>query len=437
MKKYCSARKFLLSLSIASCATFLSSPSSAWDPVQDALTTTAKFKMDFRMRYEEVDDASPLENADATTLRSRLSYESGAYQDFTVGLEMDDVTRLESGQQYNDGVNGKIKYSQIIDPDNTEVNQAWINYAGIPKTNAKLGRQRIVLDNERFVGASAFRQNEQTYDALSFANKSLAGTTLYYAKIDNINTIFGPDNDTQGEYDTDINLFNLKYEGIPGLTLSGYAYLMDYTDDENINALAYSNDTYGVRLSGKKSFGDEALKYALEYATQSDAYDNPVEYSADYYLTEVSYGNPTITGKIGYEVLGADDSANFHTTGKSTSKGFQTPLGTLHKFQGWADQFLGGGSGNISTGIEDQYIGLDGLAYGLNWIVAYHQFNAYNSTAAVDTLGDEWNASVEKKWGNYSVSLAYAAYNAQDSENLAPIKIYDKDKLWLTMQASF
>src|SRR6478735_9392300 len=138
----------------------------AWDPVQDALTTTAKLKLDFRMRYEEIDDESPLENADATTLRTRLSYESGAYQDFTVGLEMDDVARLDSGQQYNDGVNGRAKYSPIIDPDGTEVNQAWINYAGIPKTNAKLGRQRIALDNERFVGAASFRQNEQTFDSI-------------------------------------------------------------------------------------------------------------------------------------------------------------------------------------------------------------------------------------------------------------------------------
>ena len=436
MKKYRSASKVLLMSSVVSCATLLSSPSNAWDPVQDALTTTAKFKLDFRMRYEEVDDASKLENADAATLRSRLSYESGAFENFTVGLEMDDVTRLDSGQQYNDGVNGRIKYSPIIDPDNTEVNQAWINYAGIPKTNAKLGRQRITLDNERFVGASAFRQNEQTYDSFSVSNKSLPNTTLYFANIANVNTVFGPDNDKQGEYDTDTNLFNLKYEGIPGLTLSGYAYLMDYTDDENAAAFLYSNDTYGVRAAGKHGFGDETLKYALEYAQQSDAYDNPINYSADYYLGEISYGNPSITGKIGYEVLGADDSANFDATGKSTKAGFQTPLGTLHKFQGWADQFLGGGTGNIPTGIADQYIGLEGLAFGLNWIVMYHQFDPYNSTASVDNLGNEWDASVEMKWGNYGVSLAYAAYNAEDSENL-PVGIYDKEKLWLTLQASF
>ncbi|HSC76042.1 MAG TPA: alginate export family protein [Pseudomonadales bacterium] len=408
----------------------------AWDPVQDALTTTAKLKLDFRMRYEEVDDESPLKNADATTLRSRLSYESGPYQDFTVGLEMDDVSRLSPGQRYNDGVDGKINYSPIIDPENTEVNQAWINYAGIPKTNARFGRQRITLDNERFIGAAAFRQNEQTYDSFSLSNKSLPDTTIYFANITNVNTVFGPDNDKQGEYDTDTNLFNLKYEGIPGLTLSGYAYLMDYTDDENRAAFIYSNDTYGVRAAGKNSFGDETLKYILEYATQSDAYDNPVNYSADYYLGEISYGNPAISGKIGYEVLGADDNASLNATGVGVKQGFQTPLGSLHKFQGWADQFLGGGSGNIATGIEDQYFGVEGLAYGLNWGVTYHQFDAYNSTAAVDNLGNEWDASVEKKWGNYSVNLSYAAYNADDSENL-PLKIYDKDKLWLTLQATF
>ena len=34
----------------------------------------------------------------------------------------------------------------------------------------------------------------------------------------------------------------------------------------------------------------------------------------------------------GYEVLGADDGAALTS--------FQTPLATLHKFQGWADKFL-------------------------------------------------------------------------------------------------
>lgn len=434
MKKI-SSRSFVL-MSAASVAALLSSPSNAWDPIQDALTTTAKFNMDFRLRYEGVnDDSKVLDDAEALTLRSRMMYESGAYKDFAVGLEVDDVTSLLSPEKYDDGVNKQTGYLQITDPESTWVNQTWISYSGIPDTKAKLGRQRIVLDNERFIGAVGFRQHDQTFDAITFSNKSLPDTTLTYDYMNNVHRIFSDENKKQGDYQMDTHVFNAKYEGFKGLTLSTYAYMTDFSDNDKASWV-YSNDTYGARLAGKHNFGDTVLKYTAEYATQTETGDNPVDYSADYYLGEIGYGNSAITATLGYEVLGADDNATVTKTGASTSKGFQTPLGTLHKFQGWADQFLGGGTGNISTGIKDQYVNLDGLVYGLNWIVAYHQYDAYNDTPTVSSLGSEWDASLEKKWGNYSVGLAYANYNAIDSDNL-PTRIADKDKIWLTLQAAF
>lgn len=418
-------------------------PVQAWDPVQDALTTTAKFNMNFRLRYEAVDDYNPaLEDGEAMTLRSRLSYESGPFKSITVGLEMDDVTALLD-EEYNDDVNGNVTYTKITDPEGTEVNQVWINYAGIPGTQVKLGRQRIVLDNERFVGSVAFRQNEQTYDALSITNKSLPKTTLYYANINNVNRIFGEDN-VNGDHESDTHLFNARYEGFADMVLVGYAYLLDdqapttpapspYTEG------AYSSDTYGLRMTGKKVFGDETLKYALEYATQKDAAKNPKDYKADYSLAELSYGNPKLTAIIGYEVLGADDDATVITTGAATTQGFQTPLATLHKFQGWADQFLGGGTGNLALGIKDRYVGIEGKMMGLLYAINYHEYEAVNDTPTISSLGNEWGVSLEKKWGNYSVMGKYASYHADDSALIAAPAgpILDKNKFWLTMQAAF
>ena len=63
--------------------------------------------------------------------------------------------------------------------------------------------------------------------------------------------------------------------------------------------------------------------------TQSEAGDSELDYDANYYLAELGAGYKGVTGTLGYEVLAADDGV-----------GFQTPYATLHKFQGWADQFL-------------------------------------------------------------------------------------------------
>lgn len=410
-------------------------PTLAWDPVNDALTTMAKFNMNFRMRSETVDDASPLADGDALTLRSRMTYESGAYQKFTVGLEMDDVSALKD-EEYNDDVNGNLTRTKITDPEGTEVNQAWMNYAGIPATQVKWGRQRIVLDNERFVGGVGWRQNEQTYDALTVVNKSLPKTTVFYGYVNNVNRIFGEDN-AAGDHESNTHLFNAKYEGIPGIALTAYGYLLDdqaptlgtYVEG------AYSSDTYGVRAAGKQVFGDNTLRYAAEYATQSEADNNPKEYSTDYKLAEIAFGVPAVSAVLGYEVLGADAHTTLSATGAaSTAQGFQTPLATLHKFQGWSDQFLGGGSGNLAVGIQDTYVGLEGKLFDLLYTVNYHQYDADNKTATVSNLGSEWGASLEKKFGNYSIAGKYASYSADDSESLL---IFDKNKFWLTLQAAF
>jgi hypothetical protein len=46
---------------------------------------------------------------------------------------------------------------------------------------------------------------------------------------------------------------------------------------------------------------------------------------------EVGTTVASVNVKVGYELLGSDNG----------EYGFATPLATLHKFNGWADQFLG------------------------------------------------------------------------------------------------
>ena len=74
-----------------------------------------------------------------------------------------------------------------------------------------------------------------------------------------------------------------------------------------------------------------SLAYALSYARQSDFHRNPNAYAADYWLVDLGLNVSAWRLGLGYEVLGADRGLPFTS--------FQTPLATLHKFQGWADKF--------------------------------------------------------------------------------------------------
>ena len=371
-------------------------------------------KFQFRYRFENVDQDNSLKDADASTLKSRITFQSREFKKFTFLAEVDDVTAIGNDGYYSLRNDEAGQRSVVADPEGTEINQVWLAYSGFENTNVKAGRQRINLDNQRFVGGVAWRQNEQTFDGGSISNTSLKNMTLTYAYIDDVNRIFGPDSAAPGqppeELDSATHLVNAKYTGLEIGTLSAYAYLMDFD-----NAAALSNKTLGVRLVGKRKVQDDLVAlYTFEYALQDDYGDN-VSYDADYYLLEGGVKAQDVTVKLGYEVLEGDPESG---------RAFSTPLATLHKFQGWTDQFLS----TPATGVEDFYALVSLQAYGATFTAVYHDFSADQGGS---NYGDEVNFAVGKKFGKRVKGLfKYGSYNADD-------RGVDTDKLWLQVTVSF
>ena len=184
--------------------------------------TGGKASLDVRYRYEYVTQDNALKDANASTVRSRLGYATDPYYGVGALLEFENVS-IVGPEDYNSGTNGKTGYAAIIDPKGTEVNQAYLSYAALPATLLKYGRQRIILDNQRFIGNVGWRQNEQTFDAFSAVNKSLPSTTLTYAHLSNVHRITGTDMDMSSD------VFNVNYSGWAPGSLGAYAYFLDYT----------------------------------------------------------------------------------------------------------------------------------------------------------------------------------------------------------------
>jgi hypothetical protein len=370
--------------------------------------------LDLRLRYEDVKQDNPLDKADALTLRTRLGYTTGKWNDFDAQVELEDVHSI-GDEDYNscpgtappffgEACNGNATHSVIADPTDTELNQAWLRYGGLPGTTIKYGRQRIIYDNARFIGNVGWRQNEMTYDGVSLANTFLKGFTFNYAYLSNANNIFF------GDFQQKSHLVNVSYAFIPEkVVLGGYVYMLDF--DQNV-AARRDTRTAGLRASGGIPFDGIKFIYALEYATQEDYKDSPALVDADYYLVELGGVVSGITGKLGYEVLGSNDGLY----------GFQTPLATLHAFQGWADVFLN----TPVTGIQDAYASLGGKAWKLNLLAVYHEYSADDGNA---DFGEELNLQVGLPVNDaLSLTLKYADYQADTFA-------VDTEKLWL--QADF
>ncbi len=369
MTKHLQRLATIYALACTTAAVSAAEPAAA-GPLETALTK-GKVSLDMRLRYEHVDQ--PATEADALTLRTRLGYTTGSYYGFTAGAEAQNTTQIvDDYQEPGQAPNGK---SVVADPELTEVSQAWIGYANKDyATSAKVGRQVIILDNSRFVGNVGWRQNMQTFDAVSLKNSSIEKLDLTYAYVWQVKRIFGDTALGFTDFDSKSHLFNAAYSGLPVGKLTGYAYLLDL---ENAAGNNLSSATYGLSLTGSKPVGDSGvtLGYRAEYATQSDYGDNLASYDADYYVAELTAGYKGYSLMVGYEVLGSDGGA----------AAFQTPLATGHAFNGWADLFLN----TPPTGLEDTYIGFTApIPGGVKLTVVYHDFQAESGGA---DYGEEWD----------------------------------------------
>jgi hypothetical protein len=367
------------------------------------------FTFNWRVRYEAVDQAGFAEDASALTSRVRAGFESGSMADTRLLAEM--VGTAEMSTRFNSTTNGQTSYPVVADPGGfAEINRFALINESLENTRLTLGRQRLILDDARFVGNVGWRQNEQTYDGLvSQTSGEKFNATVAY--INQVNRIFGPDS-PNGEWNGDVILLNGSRTFGFG-TLTAFAYNMEFDE-----AAGASNETFGFRLTGNQAFGESSFIYTLSAATQSEAGLNPANYSESYRKLEGGVNHGRFTAAAGMEVL----------TGNG-SNAFVTPLATLHAFQGWGDKFLA----TPANGIEDSYVrfafrpGVSGPFESVNIAGFYHQFDSELGSVS---YGDEIDLSVAARIGRVTLTLKYAAYEAESL-------LTDTDKLWFSMDYVF
>ena len=362
---------------------------------------SGKPNIDARLRFESVDQSNLVKDADALTARIRLGYTTGKWNAFDSQIELENVTAI-GDDGFNSTKNGRTQFPVVADPEGTEVNQLWIRYTGLPGTAIKFGRQRIIYDNHRFLGNVGWRQNEQTYDGVNLTGTWIPKLTLNYSYLTNVNSFRY--NVINGNNVADIDLkgshfINLAYRPSKLFGLTTYAYLLDFAANPppaTLNNPRRDTATYGLRATGTVPLNGIKLDYAFEYAHQSDYADAPAGIDANYYLAEVAAAYKQVNAKIGYEVLGGDGRY-----------GFQTPLATLHAFQGWADQFLV----TPAAGIQDFYVSVGGKVEKVALTAVWHNFNPDDRSG--QRYGSEIDAQAVRPLGkNFSVGLKFALYNA-------------------------
>ncbi|WP_353568177.1 hypothetical protein [Haloferula sargassicola] len=401
----------LLTLAAVSAAR-AGNPELAPVPTREPAQPWVKPTLDIRARFEYGDvDIPGTDTASAFTLRERVGLVTKDFHGFSALIEGEFLQAV--GDDYDSAPtpfaaqttdpNPAKPTTQIFDPETNELNQGYLQYQGFD-TTVRAGRQRIILNNAAFVGNVGWRQNEQTYDALSISNQSIDDLTLYYAYANRANRIFGSDaTGALRSFAGDIHLFNATYTGFGDLSLTGYAYLMDF-DETAANAGYISNNTYGVIATSPA--GPVTLYGEVAFQTDTDSSPVMKPDEAWYAHVNAAYKAGSHTFTLGYEYLDAD---------------FVTPLATVHAFNGFADAFIGPRIGLVrNPGLADIYLthATPLPFWGLNFNQTVHLFGDNNSDF---DYGWEYDVVLAKKFNENFLAIAKFAYYDADGPTAGPI----------------
>ncbi len=393
-------------------ALFLALPLSMAPSLAAAAEPAAgKIILDMRLRSETVSQDGLPQDAHAITLRTRLGYETAAWRGFRALVEAENITALDG--DYNSNTNGKVRYPVVADPESTELNRAQVSWTG-KQADVVIGRQRIVLGNARFVGNVGFRQNEQTFDAIRIGIRPTKDFAVTYAYVDRVRRVFGH-RSAQGEWDSDSHLIQADLK-TPAGQASGYSYLLDFG-----NAPTQSSATWGGRFAGSRPIRPGlAITYEAEVARQTDYRNNPADFELGYLDLGLGLKGPAHWVSAGFERLDGNGR-----------RGFQTPLATLHAYQGWADVFLS----TPATGLRDlnlragTTVKMGPKARPLKLQAAVHDFTDDDGSMR---LGREFDLMA----GLSLTKILSAEVKAAFFDGARP-GFSDRSKIWLTFEARY
>jgi hypothetical protein len=412
-------KKVTLSVSAALLATLIPSSIVASDTIKvlDDLTLEGQI----RPRYETAQiSENNKDRANALTVRTSLKVTSKKVFDtdmlgFTT--ELTSVNPL-GADQYNSTDNGRTNYDVVVDPNQARVSQAYLDVKLPAATVIRAGRQAVNLDNQRFIGSVDWRQMPQTLDAVAVVSNPVAGLNFVGAYVYGINSVKVHENNKAAE--TGSAVANLSYKLDDMLKLRAYSYMIES-----------NSDTFGAAAEGSVKAGDLVVGYLAEYAIQqdptleSDTVKNVVA-DANYYNLDLSVAMSGFGLGVNYEVLGEAEG--------DATKGFHTPLATLHKFNGWADVFLGSENANglIDTNVRASYVN---KSFGKVEVV-YHTFAAQSGE---EDLGSEFDAILVTKLIPVEglTTLVKGAFYSKGDTAAGDYVAKDKSVAWLQLDYRF
>lgn len=291
----------------------------------------------------------------AASLLVRGTWQAEWFDNLNTMFELDHVSSTWK-RHHNNGVDRNAE-PFVPDVDGTEINQAYLQFA-LSNFDFYVGRRRIELDDQRFIGSNGFWQNDQTFDSASVDYSFLSASKLQYSFISNVNRILGNNTSFQftpgepgygsgdntrpaaqlGDHEHRSHLLRGQLREWDAHALTGFYYHIDNRDD-----LPTSNRTLGLRYTLDQRIG--VLKPSVEASVATQKRQELERADDQYYLLlDLALAYRSAQFGVRYEKLSGKNGV-----------AFITPLGSLHDFHGWADKFNQSQLGIIDRSVHASY----------------------------------------------------------------------------------
>lgn len=274
--------------------------------------------------------------------------------------------------------------------DGTDLNQLWVRYAHEDYGSVKVGRQIFALGDHRFIGHVGWRQNIQTFDAVTAVYSGIEKLLIQPFYLAEQHAVNGSHNELE------VGGLNASYAFSPAFALTGFFFHIEGDDTGNANA---SNQTIGLRATGNFQIEGQSFTYVASLAEQEAVGPSTLNYDAGYLAGDLSTDWKGLTLGGGFEIF---------------EPGFRTPLAIVHKFNGFADALLA--TNGFTNGLRDFYAYLGyrlPVGKGIETKAIYHWFDSESSGAAGEDGGSEINLVASYSLNKYTSLLAkYGNYAA-------------------------
>ena len=325
-------RTTLIVLGLATLCGSQSAHSQAIPEVSDnaAEKSGLSLRLETRIRYVYIDARDKPRAADVTTARAVVGADWVLNPRLKITMEIIHSDFLPPKRFNDDSYVSDSSYPLLPDPRYTGVHEAHVTWSPTPDWAIRLGRQGMLLGNERHIGEDNFRQIPQLFDGLSVRGSPTDGTQLTFGQFNRLRTRFGPTESMQ------LTLMELAFNPLRDLSIAAYA-IRHRPQPQAFDILRFgvadqSNWVVGAAIDGSyliSAINNVRGFYTLNVANQRTATHESALH-ARYLRAGVGVGWRGWITRVDHEIK--DSNAGRY--------GFQTPLTNQYAFNGNTLQFF-------------------------------------------------------------------------------------------------